>query len=290
MFRLPDEVGVEIQIDFKGPFPATRQHNYKFIIVAQEALSRFLIASCLSKANVQNTVKFLEQKVLTVFPNIKRIKHDRGSQFMSEMFKNFLTERNIAAIPTAAYAPHQNPVERANRVIGEALTLFMLKHPNSHTSWNRYVDIIISRINNRKHEATKLKPIIVVYGREPIDDEMIPANDDQHKELIKQAYENSRKSYEIRKIEYNKHALIREFEPGMWVLAKYRTLSSGAHNWMSKLAARYQPVKIIRKLGHNTYEVEDIFESKTVLDVRSIKKVVPELSELLRLGYEDNNE
>ena len=290
IFRIPEEVGIEIQIDFKGPFPKTTQHNYRFIVVAQEALSRYLIASCLTRANVDNTIRFLEQKVFTIFPNIRRIKHDRGSQFMSEVFKNFLTERNIIAIPTAAYAPHQNPVERANRVIGEALTIYMLKHPESHTNWHRYVDIIINKINSRKHDATKLKPIIVVYGRELTDNDRIPVNDEQHREIIRVAYENSKKSYELRKREYNKHATIREFLPDTWVLAKYRTLSSGAHNWMSKLAAKYQPVKIIRKRGHNTYEVEDIFGGKSILDVRSIKNVVPELNDILRMGYDDVDE
>lgn len=91
------------------------------------------------------------------------------------------------------------------------------------------------------------------------------------------------------KKEYNKHATVREFDPETWVLAKYRTLSSGAHNWMSKLAARYQPVKIVRVKGHNTYEVEDIFGNKSILDVRSIKDAVPELSDILRSDYEDNS-
>ena len=152
------------------------------------------------------------------------------------------------------------------------------------------MDIIIKKINNRKHDATKLRPTIVVFGKEPTGDNMIPANDEHHKAIIRMAYENSKKSYEIRKREYNKHATCREFEPGVWVLAKYRTLSSGAHNWMSKLAAKYQPVKIIKRIGHNTYEVEDIFNSRSILDVRSIKNVVPELSDILRVGYEEVDE
>ncbi|CAG9797346.1 unnamed protein product [Chironomus riparius] len=47
----------------------------------------------------------------------------------------------------------------------------------------------------------------------------------------------------------------------------------GSHNWMSKLAAKYQPVKIIRNRV-----------------VRSIKNVVPELNDLLRMSYEDSDE
>ena len=65
-------------------------------------------------------------------------------------------------------------------------------------------------------------------------------------------------------------------------MAKYRTLSSASHNWMSKLAARYQPVKIIRKIGHNTYEVIDKFKNLHIIDVRSMKGYNPELEDLLK--------
>ncbi|KAL7025590.1 hypothetical protein ACKWTF_013553 [Chironomus riparius] len=49
-----------------------------------------------------------------------------------------------------------------------------------------------------------------------------------------------------------------------------------------KLAARYQPVKVIRKIGHNTYEVIDKFKNQHVIDVRSMKDYNPELEDLLR--------
>jgi len=287
-FKIPDKVGVEIQIDFKGPFPTTLQYRYRFIIVAQEALSRFLIADCLVKSNVENTIKFMTEKVLPIFPNVKRIKHDRGSQFLSGAFQAFLREKEIESIPTAAYAPHQNPVERANRVIGDALSLCMLQNPERHDTWHRYVEIIVKKINNRMHNATKLKPYLVVFGRDMTEEPQEPMNDDNHKRIIQLAYDNSKKSHEARKSEYNKHASNREFEIGSWVMAKYRTLSSSAHNWASKLAAKYQPVKILKKIGHNTYEVEDGHRAHHILDVRSINNVIPEINDRLQEVDTDN--
>lgn len=281
-FHMPKDIGQQIQIDYKGPFPTSTQYGYKHIIVAQEALSRFLIAECTTAANVDNTIKFLNEKVLTIFPNVKAIKHDRASQFLSKRFTDFLQSRNIAQFPTASYAPHQNPVERCNRVIGEALAILMLQSNETHSTWHRYVKEIIGKINNRKHEATKLKPYLVAFGRDQNDDEHLQIDVQEHREIIKLAYENSKKAYESRKKEYNKKATRREFTPGTWVMARYRTLSSSAHNWMSKLAARYQPVKIIRKLGHNTYEVIDKFKANHVIDVRSIKDFNPELEEILK--------
>jgi hypothetical protein len=289
-FRIPNTVGEEIQIDFKGPFPTSTQYRYRFIIVAQEALSRFLIAECIVRSNVDSTIRFLENKVLPIFPQLKRIKHDRGSQFLSGVFQAFLREREIESVPTAAYAPHQNPVERANRVIGDALTLYMLQNPERHDNWHRFVEVIIAKVNNRKHDATKLTPYLVVYGQRMNGEQQEPLYDDNHKRIIKLAYENSRKSYESRKLEYDKHATRREFEVGTWVMAKYRTLSSSGHNWMKKLAAKYQPVKIIRKVGHNMYEVEDGFRARHTLDVRSLNNVIPELNERLQAEDTDDEE
>lgn len=279
IFHLPKEVGTEIRIDFKGPFPQTVQHKYRFIVVAQEALSRYLIAECLTRATVDNTIRFLREKVLNIFPNVRIIRHDRGSQFMSETFKEFLIERDIKAVPTASYAPHQNPVERANRSIGEALTLFMLKFPETHSNWHRFVNTIISKINNRKHDATKLRPNMVAFGQLDRDQHV---NAEVQQRIINMAYENSKRMYESRMKEHNKHASRREFNEGEMVMAKYRTLSSGGHNWMSKLAAKYYPVKILKKLGHNTYEVVDVNGTKHTLDVRSISNVVPELQDILK--------
>lgn len=279
-FHMPKNIGEQIQIDYKGPFPATAQYGYKYIIVAQEALSRYLIAECTTTATVDNTIQFLKEKVLTIFPNIKSIKHDRASQFLSKRFTDFLQSQNITPFPTASYAPHQNPVERCNRVIGEALAMLMLQSNETHTTWHRYLKEIISKINNRKHEATKLKPYVIVFGKDQDSENQV--NRQEHLELIKQAYDNSKRTYELRMKEYNKKATVREFTPGTWVMARYRTLSSSSHNWMSKLAARFQPVKIIRKLGHNTYEVMDKFKTIHVIDVRSIKDFNPELEEILK--------
>lgn len=287
-FNIPNKVGKEIRIDFKGPFPQSTQYKYKYIVVVQEALSRFLIAECITRANVTSTIKFLQNKVLTVFPNIEVIRHDRGSQFMSEYFKQFLNERNIRSIPTASYAPHQNPVERANRSIGEGLTLYMLKHPENHSDWNKYVDIIIKKLNNRKHDATKLKPLLVAFGKE-YDESSDPIDDERQRQVVSLAFENSKKSYEIRQTQYNKHARRREFNTGDIVMAKYRTLSSGAHNWMSKLAAKYYPVKIMRKLGHNVYEVIDVNNQIHTLDVRSLSDVVSELQDIWKDNFDESN-
>jgi hypothetical protein len=281
-YQLPQFVGEEVQIDFKGPFPPSARYNYKFIVVAQEALSRFLIAECITHANVDNTIKFMEDKVIRRFPNLKRLKHDRGSQFLAERFKMFLNQRNIKSIPTAAYAPHENPVERANRVIGDALTLCMLQYTEEHSNWYRYVKVIVNKINNRMHNATKLRPHIVVYGKEPNDEEFPePLDDVNHKRLVTLAYENSKKSHAQRSKEYNKKAKSREFEAGQWAMAKYRTLSSSGHGWMSKLAAKYYPVKIIKKLGHNVYEVEDQNKNRFTLDVRSLSMIDAELDTIL---------
>jgi len=281
-FHMPKNIGEQIQIDYKGPFPTTAQYGYKYIIVAQEALSRYLMAECTTTATVDNTIKFLKEKVLTIFPKVKSIKHDRASQFLSKRFTDFLQSHNITSFPTASYAPHQNPVERCNRVIGEALAMLMLQSNETHTTWHRYLREIINKINNRKHEATKLKPYVVVFGKDQNNENESQVNRQLHLELIKQAYDNSKRNYESRMKEYNKKATVREFTPGTWVMARYRTLSSSSHNWMSKLAARFQPVKIIRKLGHNTYEVMDKFKTNHVIDVRSIKDFNPELEEILK--------
>jgi hypothetical protein len=198
---------------------------------------------------------------------------------MSEAFKEFLVERNIRAMPTASYAPHQNPVERANRSIGEALTLFMLKFPETHSNWNRFVSTIINKINNRKHDATKLRPKMVAFGQLDGNQRM---DDEGHRRVMNIAHENSKKMYESRMKEHNKHASRREFNVGEIVMAKYRTLSSGGHHWMSKLAAKYYPVRILNKIGHNTYEVIDVNGTKHTLDVRSINNVVPELQDILK--------
>jgi transposase InsO family protein len=283
-FHLPERVGVEIQVDFKGPLPETRRNKFKHIIVVQEALSRYLIAECIQNANVVSAIKFLETKVLPIFPNIKVIRHDRASQFLSENFKTFLRRKGIKAIPTASYAPHQNPVERANRAIGEALTLFMLRHPENHQGWHQYVDTIIERINERKHNATALKPKLVVTGRNNDGDEYDAT---RHADIMRLAYENSKKTYEARRQQHNKQATTRCFDIGNIIMAKYRTLSSGGHHWMAKLAAKYYPVKIIRKCGHNTYEVMDIHKQTHIIDVRSMNNVVPELEEVLKEDFEE---
>lgn len=96
---------------------------------------------------------------------------------------------------SSVYAPHCNPVERANRTIKTMVAQYV---GDQHRDWDQRIDALQFAITAR-HEATGYSPAFLVHGRElapshPVDRR--PAQDpitpETHRQGLEGAYEVTR--------------------------------------------------------------------------------------------------
>jgi Integrase zinc binding domain/RNase H-like domain found in reverse transcriptase len=120
-----------LSLDIKHGGPEGGPHHLREIIVVQECLSRFLFAKAVCVANASKIVDFLAS-IISKYGIPRFVIHDNGTQFYAHEFLKFLQKHGIRSMPTSIYTPQCNPVERANRSIGEGLRFAMLDKQDRH--------------------------------------------------------------------------------------------------------------------------------------------------------------
>ena len=280
--RIPKKCMETVSIDIKGPFPPSGIRRFRYIIVMIDLLSRYAWIELCSDVTSQKIVKFMN-KVFNELQHPKIIIHDNGKQFTSGEFKKYLSDHQITSQPTPIYCAKNNPVERFNRTLGDSLRLHLLDFPLKHNQWHKFVNEIISKLNDRENEATKFAPSVVLYGIKPgiKDKNSLNQHSIDHQKIIKSAYENSLRKFQWNKTTYNNRRVIREFEAGTIIMAATHKLSNKFKKFNRKLAPKYEPAKILAKIHSNAYQIQLPNGRKVVVDVSDVKEVPKELQRVI---------
>ncbi|MCP4340947.1 MAG: transposase family protein, partial [Desulfobulbaceae bacterium] len=115
----PTEPWTKLAIDITGPF-ANAPRKHRFIVVIIDYYSALPELLFMDDINSQKIIDWLED-IFGRFGNPREIISDNGPQFISTIFKRFLTSRSIVHSRTSFYAPQENgKVERFNRNIKSA--------------------------------------------------------------------------------------------------------------------------------------------------------------------------
>lgn len=109
--------GKELQMDTKYPW-GYKEGRVIYTII--DDATRFVFAWSYEKANQKNTLDFL-QKVLARVPfTIQKIRTDQGKEFIANVVKDFLKDKQIEYRNNTPYCPEENgKIERFHRTLNE---------------------------------------------------------------------------------------------------------------------------------------------------------------------------
>ena len=145
-----------LSVDSKGPLPTNSRNRYLLTVV--DEYSRFPFAFPCADVSAA-TVKKHFIHLFSIFGNPSFIHSDRGTAFMSEELKSFLTSRNIATSRTTAFNARGNgQVERYNGIIWQTVNLALRSHNLPVTSWEKVLDVSLHCIRSLLSTATNLTP------------------------------------------------------------------------------------------------------------------------------------
>lgn len=260
-----------ISMDFIGVLPRSKLGNTVLFVVS-DWYSKFVFLYPMRSADTTRMCTFLEEVIFLRFGVPQTIISDNGSQFISHIFRKLLEKYGIDHFKNAVYHPQNNPAERVNKVVVSAIR-GSLGENASHRDWDREIAKIEYAINTSTHESTKLSPYFVIFGRNHIrnGNEYGNVSDpDTHSTELENRMERFDKIKEIVDREltaaYNRQThyyntrsknLI-SFKPDDIVWKKNFTQSKASENFCSKLAPLYVQCRVIRKVGNNTYDLEDM--------------------------------
>ena len=151
-------------IDFRGPMPKTADGN-SYLCVAVDMGSRWIVTQPMPAMDAEGTAKFIFDKIVCQFGMFLRLVSDRGTNFMSERFQEFLKLLQIKHLPTVAWSPSTNGlVERMNREFGRRMANFINLYQND---WDKRHPEITLAFNTSKHRAMQCEPYFLMYAGKP---------------------------------------------------------------------------------------------------------------------------
>lgn len=151
-------------LDFVGRLPVTSRGN-KWIIVAIDHFTRWPVARPVPEATSNAVANFLYENIVCDFGCPDEVLSDRGSSFMSEVMKEYLSKLKIKHLRTTAYHPRTNGmVERLN---GSLVSIIRKCAENNPHSWDLFINEALLALRIRVHSTTGISPFFLTYGVNP---------------------------------------------------------------------------------------------------------------------------
>jgi hypothetical protein len=105
----------------------------------------------------------LVEKFFPTFGVPQSIVSDNAAVFKSRRFYNLYFSWGIRHVTTSPYYPQASQVERFNRNLKAALTIY---HHHQHTRWDQYLPSLAIAFNTAWHLSTGATPASLFWGRE----------------------------------------------------------------------------------------------------------------------------
>jgi len=153
-----------IGLDFMPELTRTKKGN-RNIITCIDYATRWVIVEAVPDITTERVLAFLYSKVITQYGAPFEIITDRGSQFTSNAFDEFMNMYAIKHLLTSPYHPQTNGmVERMHQMVKHGITTMSEARPNR---WDEFLDQTIFGIRTRTHATVKESPFFLLYGYHP---------------------------------------------------------------------------------------------------------------------------
>ena len=145
-----------LSIDFKGPLPTTSRNAY--ILTVVDEYSRFPFTFPCPNMHSSTVIKCLDQIfILCGMPSY--IHSDRGTSFLSQELKEYLSQRGIATSKSSPYHPIGNgQVERYNGIIWKTVRLSLKSNNLPDSQWEVVLPDALHSIRSLLSTSTNTTP------------------------------------------------------------------------------------------------------------------------------------
>ena len=127
--------------------------GYKYLLNGIDLSTRYLYSVALKSEDKKEVLKGFE-KMLKEVKDIRTIRSDNGSEFISKEFKDFLKKKNLNQVLSEAYKPQSNgAIERANGILKELIQKAL--ELDDDYDWVKNLNKLVSNINNTEHSIKK---------------------------------------------------------------------------------------------------------------------------------------
>ena len=274
-----------VAIDFVGPIKPTSSEGHSHILTLIDLTTRYPEAIPMKCTDAKSTAEALFG-VFSKFGFPKEVLSDQGSQFNSELMRQFHALCGASPIRTSPYHPQSNGVvERFHGTMKSMLRKVVEDKPRE---WHRFLPALLFACRELPSETTGFSPFELLFGRSvrgPVsllqevwtDD----SGDDEDaksvyayifelknimSEMIQVAMENTKKANVKNKVLFDRKARNRSFSKGDSVLV---LLPSSTNKLLAEWKGPFPVVEVM----HPDYKIR-IKGKEKVLHANMLKKYV----------------
>jgi ribonuclease HI len=153
-----------IHLDIVGPVTRTNRGN-KYIITATDAFSKWAYARACQNVVTTEVIKFVEECIMAVHGEPKVMITDRGVQFRSEEWKNFIRRTSIQCNLTSGYHPQSNGIDE--RLNGTLVRILVKYVDEFQENWDEELKWALFVYNTTAHKSTGFSPYAMLHGFNP---------------------------------------------------------------------------------------------------------------------------
>ncbi len=260
-------------LDVVGPLPETESGN-KYILTFQDDLTKFNLNIPMKDQEAATVAEHFVKNIICYYGIPEILVTDRGTNFLSELFKNTCKMLKIKKIQTTSYHPESNgALERSHRSLEEYLRHFI---SDTQEDWDNWIPFATFTYNTSTHTATQFAPFELLFGYSPTLPTSITqspktsytyedfvANLKQKMQYSRQiARENLLDSKYKSKNNYDKNSLSRDFTTGDKVLLYDESVRRGRSKKLTSLWIG--PYTIVEKLSDVNYVIQKGNKKQTV--------------------------
>lgn len=159
---IPQRIWAEISLDFVTDLPPTRSKNLTNLLVITDRLSKNVILEPIKDITSESTAIMLVTGLIRHHGLSRAIVSDRGTQFVSQMWKRLCQLCGIKQRLSTAYHPETDgATERANQVVETYLRAFCAY---TQDNWDELSPVAMIAINNRPAASTGISPFFFSHG------------------------------------------------------------------------------------------------------------------------------
>ena len=158
----PEAPNDRVHVDLFGPLPESACKN-KWILTITCAFSRFVRVVPLPNKETRTVAEAILRHWIAVFGPMKKLVHDQGREFHSELLNHLLKSLGIEQRTTSAMAP---AVNGQAEVFNKWIAAYIKKMSNdAKGDWEGHLAPLNLAYNSAIHSAHNRQPAAVMFGR-----------------------------------------------------------------------------------------------------------------------------
>ena len=122
-------------MDAIGPISPLTSKRHRFILTITDYFSKWAKAIPIKEVKTSDMIKFIKHHVIYRFGVPRRIVHDNGPKFVSQVLQKSATNSKFKVSSTAYYPAANGLAEAFNKTIEKLLKMFVSKRTRGEYFW-----------------------------------------------------------------------------------------------------------------------------------------------------------